>query len=185
MKGKILIDDFDIKKINIEDLRNSIGYVPQSTFLFSETINKNIKFGNENASKNEVKDAAKEVCLSNEIKLFKNGYNTLLGERGVNLSGGQKQRLTIARAIIKKPKILILDDSLSAVDTETEEIILSNINKVSKDITLLIATHRISTAKNCNKILVLENGKVIECGSHKELIRKNGYYAHTVLKQSK
>jgi len=185
MKGKILIDDFNIKKINIEDLRNSIGYVPQSTFLFSETINKNIKFGNENASKNEVKDAAKEVCLSNEIKLFKNGYNTLLGERGVNLSGGQKQRLTIARAIIKKPKILILDDSLSAVDTETEEIILSNINKVSKDITLLIATHRISTAKNCNKILVLENGKVIECGSHKELIRKNGYYAHTVLKQSK
>ena len=185
MKGKILIDDFNIKKINIEDLRNSIGYVPQSTFLFSETINKNIKFGNENASKNEVKDAAKEVCLSNEIKLFKNGYNTLLGERGVNLSGGQKQRLTIARAIIKKPKILILDDSLSAVDTETEEIILSNINKVSKDITLLIATHRISTAKNCNKILVLENGKVIECGSHKELITKNGYYAHTVLKQSK
>ena len=185
MKGKILIDDFNIKKINIEDLRNSIGYVPQSTFLFSETINKNIKFGNENASKNEVRDAAKEVCLSNEIKLFKNGYNTLLGERGVNLSGGQKQRLTIARAIIKKPKILILDDSLSAVDTETEEIILSNINKVSKDITLLIATHRISTAKNCNKILVLENGKVIECGSHKELIRKNGYYAHTVLKQSK
>ena len=185
MKGKILIDGVDIKKINIEDLRNSIGYVPQSIFLFSETINKNIKFGNENASKNEVKDAAKEVCLSNEIKSFKNGYNTQLGERGVNLSGGQKQRLTIARAIIKKPKILMLDDSLSAVDTETEEIILSNINKVSKDITLLIATHRISTAKNCNKILVLENGKVIECGSHKELIRKNGYYAHTVLKQSK
>ena len=183
--GKILIDDFDIKRINLNDLRNSLGYVPQSTFLFSETINKNIKFGNENASKNEVKDTAKKVCLSDEIKLFKNGYNTLLGERGVNLSGGQKQRLAIARAIIKKPKILILDDSLSAVDTETEEIILTNINKVSKENTLLIATHRISTAKNCNKILVLENGKVIECGSHNELISKNGYYAETVLKQSK
>tara|TARA_B100000768_G_scaffold181351_1_gene203960 strand:- start:12041 stop:13783 length:1743 start_codon:yes stop_codon:yes gene_type:complete len=183
--GKILIDDLNIKRVNIEDLRNSIGYVPQSTFLFSETINKNIKFGNENASKNEVEDAANKVCLSDEIKLFKNGYNTLLGERGVNLSGGQKQRLAIARAIIKKPKILILDDSLSAVDTETEEIILSSINKVSKEITLLIATHRISTAKNCNKILILENGKVIEYGSHNELIAKDGYYANTVLKQSK
>ena len=183
--GKILIDDLNIKRVNIEDLRNSIGYVPQSTFLFSETINKNIKFGNENASKNEVEDAANKVCLSDEIKLFKNGYNTLLGERGVNLSGGQKQRLAIARAIIKKPKILILDDSLSAVDTETEEIILSSINKVRKDITLLIATHRISTAKNCNKILILENGKVIEYGSHNELIAKDGYYANTVLKQSK
>ena len=183
--GKILIDDLNIKRVNIEDLRNSIGYVPQSTFLFSETINKNIKFGNENASKNEVEDAANKVCLSDEIKLFKNGYNTLLGERGVNLSGGQKQRLAIARAIIKKPKILILDDSLSAVDTETEEIILSSINKVSKEITLLIATHRISTAKNCNKILILENGKVIEYGSHNELIAKDGYYANTVVKQSK
>ena len=183
--GKILIDNLNIKKVNIEDLRNSIGYVPQSTFLFSETINKNIKFGNENASKNEVEDAAKKVCLSDEIKLFKNGYNTLLGERGVNLSGGQKQRLTIARAIIKKPKILVLDDSLSAVDTETEEKILSNINKISKDITLVISTHRISTAKNCNKILILENGKIIESGSHNELIAKNGYYANTVIKQSK
>ena len=123
--------------------------------------------------------------MSDEIKLFKNGYNTLLGERGVNLSGGQKQRLTIARAIIKKPKILVLDDSLSAVDTETEEKILSSINKISKDITLVISTHRISTAKNCNKILILENGKIIESGSHNELIAKNGYYANTVIKQSK
>ena len=184
-KGDILIDDLNIKKINIEDLRRSIGYVPQSTFLFSETINKNIKFGNENASKFEVEDAAKKVCLSGEIKLFKNGFNTLLGERGVNLSGGQKQRLAIARAIIKKPKIIILDDSLSAVDTETEELILSSINNINKEITLIIATHRISTAKNCKKILILKNGKVIEYGSHKELIVKNGYYANTVLKQSK
>ena len=120
-----------------------------------------------------------------DIKLFKDGYKTLLGERGVNLSGGQKQRLAIARAIIKKPKILILDDSLSAVDTETEEKILSNINKVSRNMTLVIATHRVSSAKNCNKIIILQDGKVIECGSHNSLMKNDGYYANTVLKQSK
>jgi len=185
LSGKILIDNLNIKKINISELRSSIGYVPQTTFLFSETIQRNIKFGKEDATKNEVEDAAKNACLSNEIKLLKNGYNTILGERGVNLSGGQKQRLAIARAIIKKPKILMLDDSLSAVDTETEEKILSNINKTSKDITLIIATHRISSAKNCDKILILEKGKVIEHGSHRELIMIDGYYANTALKQSK
>lgn len=185
LSGKILIDNLNIKKINISELRSSIGYVPQTTFLFSETIQRNIKFGKEDATKNEVEDAAKNACLSNEIKLLKNGYNTILGERGINLSGGQKQRLAIARAIIKKPKILMLDDSLSAVDTETEEKILSNINKTSKDITLIIATHRISSAKNCDKILILEKGKVIEHGSHRELIMIDGYYANTALKQSK
>ena len=185
LSGKILIDNLNIKKINISELRSSIGYVPQTTFLFSETIQRNIKFGKEDATKNEVEHAAKNACLSNEIKLLKNGYNTILGERGINLSGGQKQRLAIARAIIKKPKILMLDDSLSAVDTETEEKILSNINKTSKDITLIIATHRISSAKNCDKILILEKGKVIEHGSHRELIMIDGYYANTALKQSK
>ena len=183
--GSILIDNHNIQDINIEELRNSIGYVPQSTFLFSETIERNIKFGKEKASKNEVENAAINACLSNDIDFFKNGYETLLGERGVNLSGGQKQRLAIARAIIKKPKILIMDDSLSAVDTETEEKILSNINKNSEDITLIMATHRISSAKNCDKILVLENGKVLEHGSHKDLIKNNGYYSKTQLKQSK
>lgn len=183
--GSILIDNHNIQDINIEELRNSIGYVPQSTFLFSETIERNIKFGKEKASKNEVENAAINACLSNDIDFFKNGYETLLGERGVNLSGGQKQRLAIARAIIKKPKILIMDDSLSAVDTETEEKILSNINKISEDITLIMATHRISSAKNCDKILVLENGKVLEHGSHKDLIKNNGYYSKTQLKQSK
>ncbi len=183
--GSILIDNHNIQDINIEELRNSIGYVPQSTFLFSETIERNIKFGKEKASKNEVENAAMNACLSNDIDFFKNGYETLLGERGVNLSGGQKQRLAIARAIIKKPKILIMDDSLSAVDTETEEKILSNINKISEDITLIMATHRISSAKNCDKILVLENGKVLEHGSHKDLIKNNGYYSKTQLKQSK
>ena len=183
--GSILIDNHNIQDINIEELRNSIGYVPQSTFLFSETIERNIKFGKEKASKNEVENAAINACLSNDIDFFKNGYETLLGERGVNLSGGQKQRLAIARAIIKKPKILIMDDSLSAVDTETEEKILSNINKISEDITLIMATHRISSARNCDKILVLENGKVLEHGSHKDLIKNNGYYSKTQLKQSK
>ena len=183
--GSILIDNHNIQDINIEELRNSIGYVPQSTFLFSETIERNIKFGKEKASKNEVENAAMNACFSNDIDFFKNGYETLLGERGVNLSGGQKQRLAIARAIIKKPKILIMDDSLSAVDTETEEKILSNINKISEDITLIMATHRISSAKNCDKILVLENGKVLEHGSHKDLIKNNGYYSKTQLKQSK
>jgi len=184
-EGEILIDNLNIKKINIKELRNSIGYVPQSTFLFSETIEKNIKFGKENVNKNELENAAVNACLSEDIKLFKDGYKTLLGERGVNLSGGQKQRLAIARAIIKKPKILILDDSLSAVDTETEEKILSNINRVSRDMTLVIATHRISSAKNCNKIIILQDGKVIECGSHNSLMKNDGYYANTVLKQSK
>jgi len=183
--GNILVDDVNIKNININNLRESIGYVPQSTFLFSDTIKNNIKFGKENASDNEVIEVAKKVSMSKEINLFKDEYDTLLGERGVNLSGGQKQRLSIARAIIKKPKILILDDSLSAVDTETEEIILSNINKLSKDITLIISTHRVSTAKNCDKILVLENGEITEYGSHNELILKDGYYANTVNKQSK
>ena len=183
--GSILIDNHNIQDINIEELRNSIGYVPQSTFLFSETIERNIKFGKEKASKNEVENAAMNACFSNDVDFFKNGYETLLGERGVNLSGGQKQRLAIARAIIKKPKILIMDDSLSAVDTETEEKILSNINKISEDITLIMATHRISSAKNCDKILVLENGKVLEHGSHKDLIKNNGYYSKTQLKQSK
>ena len=184
-EGEILIDNLNIKKINIKELRNSIGYVPQSTFLFSETIEKNIKFGKENVNKNELENAAVNACLSEDIKLFKDGYKTLLGERGVNLSGGQKQRIAIARAIIKKPKILILDDSLSAVDTETEEKILSNINKVSRNMTLVIATHRVSSAKNCNKIIILQDGKVIECGSHNSLMKNDGYYANTVLKQSK
>ncbi len=185
INGEILIDNTNIKNINIKELKNSIGYVPQSTFLFSESIEKNIKFGKNNASLNEVEIAAKNACLSSDIDMFKDGFKTLLGERGVNLSGGQKQRLAIARAIIKRPKILILDDSLSAVDTETEEKILSNINNISKNITLIIATHRISSAKNCDKILIINNGKVLEYGSHHELIKKNGYYSKTLLKQSK
>ena len=185
INGEILIDGFNLKEIGFNELRDSIGYVPQSTFLFSETIEKNIKFGKEKATKTDLENAAKNACIFDDIVSFKDGFNTLLGERGVNLSGGQKQRIAIARAIIKKPKILILDDSLSAVDTETEEKILSNISRISKNITLIIATHRISSAKKCDKILVLENGKVIEYGTHNKLVKNKGYYFDTVTKQSK
>ena len=185
INGEILIDGFNLKEIGFNELRDSIGYVPQSTFLFSETIEKNIKFGKEKATKTDLENAAKNACIFDDIVSFKDGFNTLLGERGVNLSGGQKQRIAIARAIIKKPKILILDDSLSAVDTETEEKILSNISRISKNITLIIATHRISSAKKCDKILVLENGKVIEYGTHNKLVKNKEYYFNTVTKQSK
>ena len=185
ISGEILIDGFNLKEIGFNELRDSIGYVPQSTFLFSETIEKNIKIGKEKATKTDLENAAKNACIFDDIVSFEDGFNTLLGERGVNLSGGQKQRIAIARAIIKKPKILILDDSLSAVDTETEEKILSNISRISKNITLIIATHRISSAKKCDKILVLENGKVIEYGTHNKLVKNKGYYFDTVIKQSK
>ena len=182
--GEVLIDKNNIKHTNINELRDCIGYVPQSTFLFSDTIENNIKFGKLNASVEEVIKSAEIACLSEDIGSFKNKYETILGERGVNLSGGQKQRLAIARAIIKKPKILILDDSLSAVDTETEEEILSSLNDVTKNMTVIISTHRISSAKTCDKILVLENGSILEFGSHKNLISNNGYYSKSYHKQS-
>ena len=182
--GEILLDENNIKKMNINELRDCIGYVPQSTFLFSDSIINNIKFGKLDASMKEVEESAETACLTKDIKSFKDKYETLLGERGVNLSGGQKQRLAIARAIIKKPKILILDDSLSAVDTETEEKILSGLSNVTKNMTVIIATHRVSSAKNCDKILILENGSIIEFGSHEDLINNNGYYSTSYQKQS-
>ena len=182
--GEILLDENNIKKMNINELRDCIGYVPQSTFLFSDSIINNIKFGKLDASMEEVEESAETACLTEDIKSFKDKYETLLGERGVNLSGGQKQRLAIARAIIKKPKILILDDSLSAVDTETEEKILSGLSNVTKNMTVIIATHRVSSAKNCDKILILENGSIIEFGSHEDLINNNGYYSTSYQKQS-
>ena len=182
--GEILLDENNIKKMNINELRDCIGYVPQSTFLFSDSIINNIKFGKLDASMEEVEESAETACLTKDIKSFKDKYETLLGERGVNLSGGQKQRLAIARAIIKKPKILILDDSLSAVDTETEEKILSGLSNVTKNMTVIIATHRVSSAKNCDKILILENGSIIEFGSHEDLINNNGYYSTSCQKQS-
>ena len=182
--GKIFINNNDIKNISLSDLRNFIGYVPQSTFLFSDTIENNIKFGKDKASLSEVVLSAKTSCLDEDIKSFKDGYKTLLGERGVNLSGGQKQRLAIARALIKNPKILILDDSLSAVDTETEEMILNNIENTTKNTTLFISTHRISTSKKCDKIIFLNNGRIESFGTHDELVKEKKSYFSIYSKQT-
>ena len=182
--GKIFINNNDLKNISLSDLRNFIGYVPQSTFLFSDTIENNIKFGKENASLSEVVLSAKTSCLDEDIKSFKDGYKTLLGERGVNLSGGQKQRLAIARALIKNPKILILDDSLSAVDTETEEMILNNIENTTKNTTFFISTHRISTSKKCDKIIFLNNGRIESFGTHDELVKEKKSYFSIYSKQT-
>jgi ATP-binding cassette subfamily B protein len=182
--GKISINNNDIKNISLSDLRNFIGYVPQTTFLFSDTIENNIKFGKENALLSEVVLSAKTSCLDEDIKSFKDGYKTLLGERGVNLSGGQKQRLAIARALIKNPKILILDDSLSAVDTETEEMILNNMKNTTKNTTFFISTHRISTSKKCDKIIFLNNGKIESFGTHDELLKEKKSYFSIYSKQT-
>ncbi|MFL3660783.1 MAG: ABC transporter ATP-binding protein [Polaribacter sp.] len=175
-EGSILMDGNSIETINLNDLRNQIGFVPQDPFLFSETISSNIKFGKEDAAKEEIIQAAKDAVVHENIIDFPNGYETILGERGVTLSGGQKQRVSIARAIIKNPKILIFDDCLSAVDTETEERILSNLKKVSKNKTTFIISHRVSSAKNADKIIVLEGGVIIQQGSHNQLINTSGYY---------
>ncbi len=174
--GEILIDNVNIEDKNLNDLRQSIGFVPQEAFLFSDTIKTNIKFGKDNATDKEIEQAAKDAYIHKNIVTFNQGYNTYVGERGVTLSGGQKQRISIARAIIKDPEILIFDDCLSAVDTETEEIILNNLYNVSKHKTTIIISHRISSVKNADKIIVLDNGKIIQQGSHNELVNKNGYY---------
>ena len=175
-KGSVLIDNTPIKEINLIDLRKDIGFVPQDPFLFSDTISNNIKFGNEKATKQEIIDAAKKAVVHQNILNFKDGYNTILGERGVTLSGGQKQRVSIARAIIKNPQILIFDDCLSAVDTETEEKILTNLEGVSKNKTTFIISHRVSSAKNADQIIILEKGEIIQQGSHNQLINEKGYY---------
>lgn len=175
-KGEILIDDKPVNQINLTSLRNSIGFVPQEAFLFSDTIGNNIKFGNEEAIKEVVENAAKNAHIHNNIEDFSKSYNTFVGERGVTLSGGQKQRISIARAIIKEPEILIFDDCLSAVDTETEEIILNNLDKVSKDKTTIIIGHRVSSAKNADTIIVLDEGRVIQQGTHDELFSQKGFY---------
>lgn len=174
--GTVLIDNTPIKKLNLNSLRSSIGMVPQDPFLFSDTIANNIKFGKKDASENEISDAATQAAVHDNITDFKKGYETILGERGVTLSGGQKQRVSIARAIIKNPEILIFDDCLSAVDTETEEKILGNIEKISKDKTTLIIGHRVSSTKNADNIIILEDGEIIQEGTHNELINQKGYY---------
>jgi ATP-binding cassette subfamily B protein len=182
-EGRIKVDEKEISTVNLYDLRNSIGIVPQDAFLFSDTIRNNIKFGKENATNEEVEAAAKSAVVHNNIMDFNKQYDTILGERGITLSGGQKQRVSIARAIIKNPKILLFDDCLSAVDTETEEAILNNLQEICKDKTTIIVSHRVSSAKNADRIIILEEGRIIEQGSHNQLINQEGYYADLYLKQ--
>ena len=174
--GEILIDGTNIEQLNLNNLRQNIGFVPQEAFLFSDTIKNNIKFGDENASNAKIEQAAKDAYIHHNIIEFNKGYDTYVGERGVTLSGGQKQRISIARAIIKNPEILIFDDCLSAVDTETEEIILNNLHKISENKTTLIVSHRVSSVKNADVIIILEDGKIIQKGSHNELVNIDGYY---------
>lgn len=181
--GHIMIDGTEITQTNLNSLRESIGYVPQDAFLFSDTIKNNIKFGNAKATNEEVISAAKYAQVHKNIVKFANKYETVLGERGITLSGGQKQRLSIARAIIKNPEILLLDDCLSAVDTETEEKILNSLKVISKGKTTIIVSHRISSAKNADKIIVLDNGKIVQEGTHEHLINTDGYYKNLYLKQ--
>jgi len=175
-QGEVLVDQVPVKKINLTSLRESIGFVPQDAFLFSDTIKNNIKIGSEGASDLEVENAAKSAYIFHNIENFKNKFDTLVGERGVTLSGGQKQRISIARALIADPKILIFDDCLSAVDTETEEIILKNLENATKGKTTIIISHRASSVKNADQIIVLDNGKMIESGTHDALINIDGYY---------
>lgn len=182
-EGEVKIDESEISALNLNDLRNNIGIVPQDAFLFSDTIKNNIKFGNQNATDEEVIEAAKNAVVHDNIIAFNKQYDTILGERGITLSGGQKQRVSIARAIIKNPAILLFDDCLSAVDTETEEMILNNLFEISKDKTTIIVSHRVSSAKNADKIIILEDGKIIQQGSHNQLINQEGYYASLYLKQ--
>ena len=181
--GEILIDNKPIEQLNLHDLRDRIGVVPQDAFLFSDSIKNNIKFGKEDATDDEIKDAAKMAAVHHNIKGFAKQYDTVLGERGITLSGGQKQRVSIARALIKDAPVLLLDDCLSAVDTETEETILNNLKKFCKDKTTIIVSHRVSSAKNADKIIILDDGKIVEQGTHNQLIAHNGYYKELYILQ--
>jgi ATP-binding cassette subfamily B protein len=188
--GEILIDGETIKQKNLFDLRSAIGIVPQDAFLFSDTIRNNINFGSTDSieySDQEILDlvveAAKKAVVHDNIMGFTNGYDTVLGERGVTLSGGQKQRVSIARAIIKDAPILLLDDCLSAVDTETEEQILTNLLQFCESKTTIIVSHRVSSAKNADKIIVIEDGEIIQQGSHNQLVNADGYYKELYYKQ--
>lgn len=185
--GEILIDNCPIQNINLNDLRSQTGCVPQDVFLFSDTVGNNISFGtfgnNGKSNQEDIKWAAKQAVVHETIKQFTEGYDTVVGERGVTLSGGQKQRVSIARAILKNPKILIFDDCLSAVDTETEEKILKNLTQLMSNKTTIIVSHRISSIQDADHIIMVENGKIIEEGKHEELIQLKGAYNSLYEKQ--
>ena len=174
--GKIEIDDVGVKEYDISSLRSQIGYVPQDVFLFSDTIENNISFGNREMSREEIERAAEDADVLKNIREFKDGFQTRLGERGITLSGGQKQRVSIARAIARSPKILILDDALSAVDTKTENAILNAMQRIMQGRTSIIISHRVSSAKLADKVVMLDDGVVIEQGTHDDLLAKGGAY---------
>jgi len=184
-KGDILIGNKNLKSIEISELRSLISYVPQDNFLFSESIQKNIEFGNPNSSIDEIIDAAKLAQIDLEIRKFKNGYGTILGERGVTLSGGQAQRISIARSFIKDSEIYLFDDCFSSLDSDTENRILKNLKNNFQKKTLIIISHRVSCVKDADNIIVLDNGKIIQSGSHNKLIKNKGYYRDLYLKQNK
>ncbi len=181
--GHLFIDGYDINQISVKFLRSRIGYVPQETFLFSNTIRNNIAYGKPAASQEEIEWAAKMAHIHEEIESFPDGYESVLGEKGLNLSGGQKQRVAIARAILLQPEILILDDAFSALDTYTEERILSNLDDFFPDRSVLLVSHRISTLQNCDNIIVLGDGRITEQGDHQELLAIGGLYSWIYEKQ--
>lgn len=182
-EGELLVDGVNIKKIPLEVLRSHIGYVPQETFLFSESISENISYGADGISQEQIREAAEISQIGRDVSEFPQQFDTMLGERGITLSGGQKQRTSIARAVLRKPKILILDDALSSVDTYTEEAILTRLRRIMEDRTSIIISHRISTVKGADMIIVMDGGEIVERGTHDDLVELGGIYANLHFKQ--
>jgi len=182
--GAVLVDGIELHRLDPAELRRHIGFVPQETFLFSSTVARNIAFGVDSATEEQIRRAAELAGLSDDIDAFPNGYETLVGERGITLSGGQKQRTAIARALLRDPRILILDDALSSVDTLTEERILTHLAGVMRGRTVILISHRVSTVRQAEQIVVIEKGRIVEQGSHAELIAAGGYYADLSRKQT-
>ncbi len=181
--GSVLIDGIPVREYPLATLRRNLGFVPQETFLFSETVRENIAFGKDDASDDDVRSAARAASIAEDIEGFPEQYKTIVGERGITLSGGQKQRTAIARAIIRNPRILILDDALSSVDTHTEDKILNHLREIMQGRTTIFISHRVSTVRNADRIAVLHNGRIVELGTHDELVAKDGYYTDLYNKQ--
>jgi len=181
--GMVLLDGKPIREFSLASLRRNIGFVPQETFLFSDRIRENIALGVETATDQEIHDAAEAANIAQDIEGFPEQYGTMVGERGITLSGGQKQRTAIARALIRNPKILILDDALSSVDTHTEDKILNHLREVMQGRTTIFISHRVSTVRNADQIAVLHDGRIVESGTHDELLTLNGYYSDLYNKQ--